>query len=301
MQTDDSGATRQGLTRRAMLGAVALLPAASALGQPAAGAPDPESLLAVHERETGGRVGVFARNLATGATLAWRAEERFPVCSTFKASLAACVLARVDRAEERLDRVVPYGPADILDYAPVAKQNLEQGSMTVAALCEAAVELSDNICANLLLAAIGGPAALTDFWRRNGDPVSRLDDPEPLLNRLPAVDDQNTTMPLAMAGNLRRYLIGDVLSPASRQQLKDWMIGCKTGDALLRAGLPKGWVVADKTGSCAKDIIGDIAVVWPYPDRPILVCGYAQGGTPSLPQLQSVFADLGRIVGATLG
>ena len=144
--------------------------------------------------------------------LVWRADERFVMCSTFKASLAAFVLARVDRGEDRLEDMVAYGAADLLDYAPVAKQNLAAGAMSVSEMCKAIVELSDNTCANLLLARSGGPAALTAFWRATGDTVSRLDHNEPELNRSPPGDPHDTTTPAAMAGNLRRFLLGDALS-----------------------------------------------------------------------------------------
>jgi beta-lactamase class A len=253
-----------------------------------------------YERDSGGRIGVYAENLATGKKLAWRADERFVMCSTFKASLAACVLARVDRGEEQLAAMIPYGQADLLDYAPVAKQNLAAGKMSVAELCKAIVELSDNACANLLLARVGGPAALTAFWRSLGDTTSRLDHNEPELNRSPPGDPRDTTTPAAMAGNLKRLVTGDALSPASRAQLTEWMVGCKTGANRLRGGLPAAWKIGDKTGNNGKDASGDIAVVWPKPDVPILIAAYTQGGTPNSAQIEAVFAQIGRMVAEKL-
>ena len=137
--------------------------------------------------------------------------------------------------------------------------------MSVADMCKAIVELSDNTCANLLLARIGGPAALTAFWRSIGDTISRLDHNEPELNRSPPGDPHDTTTPAAMAGNLKRLVTGEALSPASRAQLTDWMVGCKTGANRLRGGLPAGWKIGDKTGNNGKDASGDIAVAWPKP------------------------------------
>lgn len=163
----------------------ALLAAASGLVAWPVFAEQAPPALAAYERETGGRIGVHAENLSTGAKMAWRAEERFVMCSTFKASLAAFVLARVDHGADRLADLVAYGPKDLLEYAPVAKQNLAQGAMSVSEMCKAIVELSDNTCANLLLARVGGPAALTAFWRSTGDTISRLDHNEPELNRSP--------------------------------------------------------------------------------------------------------------------
>jgi beta-lactamase class A len=248
------------------------------------------------ERKTGGRIGLYARNLDTGAELAWRADERFVMCSTFKASLAACVLARIDAGQDQLDRMVAYGSRDLMDYAPAAKENLAKGAMSVADMCKAAVELSDNTCANLLLASVGGPAALTAFWRRTGDDTSRLDHNEPLLNRSPPGDPHDTTTPRAMAANLQRFVLGKVLAPASRERLTDWMIGCRTGANRLRAGLPKTWLIGDKTGNNGKDAAGDLVVAWPKPGAPLLIAMYTQGGSPSGAALDEAFAEIGRRV-----
>jgi len=168
-------------------------------------------------------------------------------------------------------------------------------------MCEAAVEYSDNTCANLLLARVGGPSALTAFWRSIGDAVTRLDHNEPILNRSPPGDPHDTTTPAAMAANLRRLLLGTVLSAVSRERLTGWMVDCKTGDERLRGGIPKTWRIADKTGNNGKDAAGDIAVAWPKPDAPILICAYTQGGLPTAARLTSVFADIGRMVGQQLG
>lgn len=282
------------LDRRSVLASLAWLAASPAFAAEAS--PELES----YERESGGRIGVYAENLANGKKLAWRADERFVMCSTFKASLAACVLARVDRGEEQLAAMIPYGKADLLDYAPVAKQNLAAGTMSVTEMCKAIVELSDNTCANLLLARIGGPAALTAFWRSIGDSTSRLDHNEPELNRSPPGNPQDTTTPAAMAGNLRRLVVGEALSPASRTLLTEWMVNCKTGANRLRGGLPASWTIGDKTGNNGKDASGDIAVVWPKPETPILITAYTQGGTPNAAQIEAAFARIGRMVAERL-
>ena len=261
--------------------------------------------LAAYERDTGGRIGVYAENISTGAKIAWRADERFVMCSTFKASLAAFVLARVDKGEDRLNDMVSYGPADMQEYAPVAKQNLAPGAreaqMSVADMCKAMVELSDNTCANALLARVGGPGALTEFWRRTGDTVSRLDHNEPELNRSPPGDVHDTTTPAAMVGNLRGFLLGDVLTPGSREHLTQWMVDCKTGDKRLRAGLPKDWKIGDKTGNNGKDATGDIAIGWPKSGGPVLVAAYTQGGSPTAQQFEAVFREIGAMAAVKLG
>ena len=247
----------------------------------------PIAAIADYERSSGGRIGLYAENIRTGAKLSWRADERFVMCSTFKASLAACVLSRVDRGQDNLEQRISYGAAGMQDwYAPVAQENLARGVLSVREMCRAAVEQSDNTCASLLLSRIGGPPALTAFWRKLGDQVTRLDDPEPFLNRTPLGDPRDTTTPAAMANTLRRLVLGRVLSQASRTTFTEWLVGCKTGDNRLRAGLPRSWVIGDKTGNNAKDAAGDIAVVWPKPDAPIVICVYTRGGSPSSQQFE---------------
>jgi beta-lactamase class A len=286
-----------------MLNRRTLLAAASGLAVWPALAQEALPVLTAYERETGGRVGLYAENVVTGAKIAWRAEERFVMCSTFKASLASFVLARIDQGKDHLESMIAYGPENLLEYAPVAKQNIgknAKASMSVADMCAATVELSDNTCANLLLARVGGPSALTTFWRSTGDTVTRLDHNEPELNRSPPGDPNDTTTPVAMVGNLRRFLLGEVLSLDSRQRLTGWMLNCKTGDNRLRAGLPKDWKVADKTGNSGKDAVGDIAAVWSKPERPVLVAAYVQGGSPTEPQFKALFTEIGRMVGERL-
>jgi beta-lactamase class A len=284
------------MNRRDVLCSTLALLASPALARQAA----PITALTDYERGSRGHIGVYAKNLRTGSEVTWRAEERFVMCSTFKASLAACVLANVDRGKARLDELIAYGPADLMEWAPVATQNVKKGAMSVADMCEAAVELSDNTCANALLARIGGPFALTAFWRSIGDTVSRLDHNEPQLNRTPLGDPHDTTTPAAMAGNLHRFILGNVLSPNSRERLTGWMLGCRTGDNRLRAGLPKDWKVGDKTGNNGRDAAGDIAVTWSAHGDPVLTCAYTRGGSPTPDQVDKVFAEIGRFVGLHL-
>jgi beta-lactamase class A len=79
----------------------------------------PQRRIALVERDTGGRLGVAALDTGNGRRIEYRGFEAFPMCSTFKLLLAGAVPARVDAGKERLDRTIPYGNRDLLDYAPV--------------------------------------------------------------------------------------------------------------------------------------------------------------------------------------
>ena len=246
------------------------------------------------EASVGGRLGVAALDTGTSERLTHRAEERFPMCSTFKWLLAAQVLSRVDVGEESLDRVVRYGPADLLEYSPVTRKNVESGGLTIAELSAAAVRISDNTAANLLLATVEGPEGFTAFLRTLGDPTTRLDRTEPELNEAAPGDPRDTTTPAAMLEDLRTVLLGDALSPASRERLIDWMVTSTTGKARLRAGLPESWRVGDKTGTCGPGFANDVAIAWP-PDRPpILIAAYLAEAEASYEDCSAALAEVGR-------
>lgn len=253
------------------------------------------------ERASGGRLGVAALDLKTGVRFGYRAAERFPMCSTFKASLAAHVLRRVDEGRERLDRVVPYRREDLVAYSPVTESHVGAG-LSVGALCEAAVTRSDNTAANLLLQASGGPAALTAFFRNLGDAVSRLDRHETELNTAIPGDVRDTTTPAAMLETLRELTLGGALRPASRTQLCDWLIACQTGAARLKAGLPDNWRVGDKTGTGEHGTSNDIAVAWPPGRAPIVVTSYLTGSPMPSGDRDGILASAARLVaGAGFG
>ena len=245
-------------------------------------ATDSHERLRALEREHGGRLGVSILDTASGKRIAHRADERFPMCSTFKFLAAAQVLARVDRGEEQLQRRIVFARNDLVAYSPATEKRVGAPGMTLAELCHAAITLSDNTAGNLLLDSFGGPAGLTTFARGLGDSVTRLDRRETGLNEATPGDPRDTTTPAAMLDDMRRLLLGDALSPASRKQLGDWLSANTTGGSRLRAGLPAGWRVGDKTGTGDNGVANDIAIVWP-PDRaPLLITAYyAESSVPS--------------------
>lgn len=288
------------LTRRhLLLGSFGTLTAACATPRttiPAEATGGAPRSLADIESRVGGRVGVFAIDTSTGRQLAHRPDERFAMCSTFKWTLAAAVLACIDRAELALQDRVPYGPTDLLDYAPVTREHVAAGSMTIDALARAAVTVSDNTAANLLLARIGGTVGLTQFVRPLGDLMTRFDRDEPTLNENAPGDPRDTTTPRAMVGLMRKVLCGDALSSLGRGRLLGWLRACETGKERLRAGLPQDWIVGDKTGTGTRGSVNDVAIAVPPGRAPVLVAAYLSDGAAELPDLVAAHAEIGRLV-----
>lgn len=277
----------------ALAAAPALMPATVRAATPATNL---NSSINAIEQRSGGRLGVAALDLQTGRRFAWRGDQRFRMCSTFKMPLAAAILRRVDQGRERLDRVIPYGPEVLMGNSPTTKQNIGKG-MTIAALCEATTIWSDNAAANLLLDALEpkkGPAAMTRFLRAIGDQTTRVDRYEPEMNTGPESDLRDTTTPTAILATWKALLVDDALSPASRQQLTAWVVDNRTGDKRLRAGLPRGWKVGDKTGNNGENITNDIAIAWPPGRKPVLIAAFHDRGSSDDDKRSGVLAEVAR-------
>jgi beta-lactamase class A len=219
------------------------------------------------------------------------------MCSTFKFALAAAILRRVEQNKERLDRRLPVRAADIVPNSPFCESRVG-GSAGIGELCRETIKVSDNAAANLLLRTIGGPAGFTGQLRGFGDAITRLDRWEPDMGEAAPGDPRDTTSPRAFADLAQRLLLGNALSSASRSQLTGWMKATTTSRTSLRAGLPRGWVAADKTGSGGHGTANLLGIVWPPRHAPLVVASYITGTNLPLEQLRPLHARIGRALAA---
>lgn len=279
-----------------LIAAIALVLLAScgargeANAEPTPGAVD---LVAI-ERELGGRLGVTLLSGEGEMLLAHRADERFAMCSTFKLALAVAILDAAEEGQLSLDDVVSFDRSDLVSHAPVVEAHLEEGRLSVGALAEAIVTVSDNAAANLLLARIGGPEGFTAFVRANGDAVTRLDRTETALNENVPGDPRDTTSPTAMAVLTRWLMTGDPLSQAARQRLFGWTVASTTGLERIRAGLPPEWAVGDKTGSCGT-AYNDVAIIRPPDGGTAVLTVYIDRPTAEAVAVNAAMARIGGI------
>ncbi|MCO6404009.1 class A beta-lactamase [Aurantimonas endophytica] len=247
------------------------------------------------------RLGVAVLDTETGRRWTRRGNERFPMCSTFKAIASGAVLARVDAGEEDLGRRIVFAKSDLVPYSPGTETRVGGEGMTLAELCEAAVTLSDNTAANLILESLGGPSAITAFARSLGDAETRLDRIEPELNEATPGDPRDTTTPDAMVTSLAALTLGGSLSAASTRQFTDWMLANKTGDTRLRAGVPRDWRVGDKTGTGAYGTANDIAILYPPNRKPMIVSVYITETEATIDDRNAAIAAVGQAVAEALG
>ncbi|WP_026471363.1 class A beta-lactamase [Alkanindiges illinoisensis] len=253
--------------------------------------------LAQLEKQAQGRLGLSAINTANQMRIDYRASERFPLCSTFKLVAVAAILQQSMHNASLLQQHIDFTLQQVQDsgYAPITAQHVDRG-MTVSELCAACISYSDNAAANLLLQILGGPAALTRFTRHIGDHIFRLDRWEPALNTALPHDERDTSTPTAMTNTLQRLLLGNVLAPTQRELLLYWLKNNTTGNARIRAGVPNGWIVGDKTGTGAYGTSNDIGIVWPTQQAPIILAIYFTCPDKTAKPNDAIIASASRIV-----
>ena len=251
------------------------------------------------EARHGGRLGLA---LSTGGRrFAYRPDERFVYCSTFKMYLAAATLLRVQAGGERLDRAIPVTQADMVNHAPVTEPAIG-GTLTIEQLMKGTVEVSDNPAANILIRELGGLDALRAFYRGIGDVDTRVDRLEPEMNRLDG--DKDTIAPVQSVANIHRLLVSSdtPLSAASKTLLMRWLVDTPTGMNRIKAGVPAGWIVAHKTGTGGYGPVNDIGVLYPPSGDPIVMAAYFHATRESTDdQREAVIADATRIALSALG
>lgn len=252
---------------RAVLAALVLALLSSCATAPAEAPPTGQNEFQRLERSFGARLGVYAVDVATGREVAYRADERFACASTHKVFAAGAVLQRTPTPG--LERNVTYRPEDVVKNSPVTEQHVDTG-MTLRALVDAAVRDSDNTADNLLFREIGGPAGLAEVLRGIGDTTTHVDGIEP-LTKTDTARVRDTSTPRALAHSLREFTLGDVLPEDRRAVLVDLMRTNTTGDGLIKAGVPEGWQVGDKSGAADHGTRNDIAVIWPPHRAPIVL------------------------------
>ncbi|MEZ5758554.1 MAG: class A beta-lactamase [Emcibacteraceae bacterium] len=247
------------------------------------------------EKIYGGRLGISMINTGDNSIINHRGDERFPFCSTFKLMLASAILQESISNPDMLNMRVNYSEADKVTYSPITEKHFDDG-MTIAELCAAAVQYSDNTAANLLIKHLGGPEAVTQFARSIGDEVFRLDRWETELNSAIPGDPRDTTTPGAMAKSIQKLVLGDGLPNKQQKHLQEWLKGNTTGDTRIRAGVPKGWVVGDKTGSGSYGVTNDIGVIWPVNGAPVVLAVYYAHTDEKAPNVNEVVADATRVL-----
>ncbi|KMJ57150.1 beta-lactamase [Bacillus sp. LL01] len=220
------------------------------------------------EKEYDARIGVYALDTGSNKSVSYRADERFIYASTHKALAVGALLHK--KSIEDLEELITYTEGDLVNYNPITEKHLGKG-MTLKELSDASIRYSDNTAGNLIFNAIGGPEGFKEVLREIGDNTTEPERIEPDLNNVKPGETRDTSTPKALAESLQAFTLGDALPPEKQNLLIDWLKNNTTGDALIRAGVPEGWIVGDKTGAGSYGTRNDIAVIWPPKGAPIIL------------------------------
>ncbi len=287
------------LDRRLIITGLPLIAAAPALAAADRFAPLRRVITRI-ERDAGGPIGIALFDSGSGARFEHRAQQRFPLCSTFKLLLAARLLHGAQTGRWQMSDRVPVTKADMMFHAPFTEKRIGS-TASLAELADAMVTNSDNPAANIALRHVGGPAALTAWLRAVGDRSTRIDRYEPDLNNETPGDPRDTTTPAAMMAICRQLATRGPLDAANRARLFGWMAASVTADTMLRAGLPTGWKEANKTGSGEWHARNIMSAITPPGRPPIWIAAYLFAAKSSLAERNRHFPPLARAIVESLG
>jgi beta-lactamase class A len=291
---------RAGLPVRTVLLPLVLLPlvllagcagSGAASQRPSSSAPPPrtDAAFAQLEARFHAKLGVYALDTGTGRVVSYRPDTRFAYCSTFKALATGILLMR----GAPLGKVIRYRPSDLVDYSPVTSQHVQTG-MTLEAVMEAAIDYSDNTAANLLLEQLGGPHGLQEDLRGIGDATTDSDRNQPTVDTATPGDTRDTSTARALGTDLRQFGLGHLLPASGRQLLTGWLLRNTTGGPYIRAGVPAGWKVGDKTGNGYWGTRVDIAIAWPPHRAPVVIAVLSSRGSVNATSDDALIADATR-------
>ncbi|MFD2681905.1 class A beta-lactamase [Bacillus seohaeanensis] len=245
------------------------------------------------ENEFDARLGVYAIDTETEKSIAFRADERFAFASTYKALAAGAMLKQ--KSLNDLDEIITYTEDDLVPYSPITEKHVDTG-MSLKDIADAAIRYSDNTAGNLLFNELAGPAGFETVLREIGDKVTKSDRLEPDLNLTVPEDSRDTSTPKALAQSLQAFVVSDLLSSEKRERMTNWLVGSTTGDTLIRAGVPEGWVVGDKSGAGSYGTRNDIAIVWPPDHAPIVIAILSDRTTEDAAYDDALIAEAAEIV-----
>jgi beta-lactamase class A len=220
------------------------------------------------EEEYDAKLGIYALDTGTNQIVSYRAEDRFAYASTHKVLSVGVLLQQNDI--NKLEEGILIEEDDLVNYNPITEKHVGE-QMTWREISDASIRYSDNAAANHILEQIGGPEGFKKALRDMGDDVTNPERIEPYLNQVKPGETRDTSTPRALATSLLSFTIGDALTKEKQDLLVDWLKRNTTGDNLIRAGVPKGWEVGDKSGSASYGTRNDIGIIWPPNEDPIIL------------------------------
>jgi beta-lactamase class A len=204
-----------------------------------------------------GTLGVAAYDLQTEQAWYWNEGQVFRMQSVEKLLVAIAVLKKVDQRSLSLQNLVPVSSAEVAEIRGAAIPDPlppKTRSVPLEALLQKSICNSNNGASDVLMKLAGGPQVVDKLIASFDISGIRVDRYEREVIRVeslttPEATKLDTATPKAMCDLLVKLQNGKLLSPATTKFLLKLMAECKTGNHRIRAGLPAGTLVMDKTGT----------------------------------------------------
>ena len=247
------------------------------------------------ENEYNTKVGIYGINTENGKVYEHNADERFAFASTYKAIASGILLNKV--APSELNKKVEINESEIVANSPVTEQYIGK-TMSLKALIKASMLQSDNTANNKIMQELGGVNGLKHELVQLGDDVSEPQRLEPELNYFDPNSKADTTTPRAAAQTLNSILTSNEMNGSNLSLLKQTMIENKTGDTLIKAGMPNSYTVGDKSGQALTYATrNDLAFIYPKgQDKPIILAIYSKQDQKDAKPNDKVISDSAREV-----
>ena len=196
-------------------------------------------------------------------TISINGDRQFPLQSVFKFHIGLTMLSQIDAGKFSLDQKVDIPKKDLLPnlWSPLREEYPNGGSFSISKLIENAVSYSDNVACDVLLRLIGGPKVVEDYIKRNNIEDISIKWNEEKQQANWDLMFQNWTTPKAASATLAKFYENKIVSSKSHDFIWEIMKKTRTGANRLKGQLPKGTIVAHKTGSSGINSEGITAAV----------------------------------------
>lgn len=237
-------------------------------------------------------------------TISLNGEQHYPMQSVFKFHIALAVLSQIDKGKFSLDQKIEIQKKDLIPnlYSPIRVDYPNGVALPISKILEYTVSSSDNVGCEVLLRLIGGPKIVEDYFVKNHikDVSIKVNEKQQQANW--DLQFQNWTTPKAANETLVKFYNNKkkMLSQKSYDFIWKTMRETETGVNRLKGQLPKGTIVAHKTGSSGvnKDgltaAVNDIGIIFMPNGKYFFISVFVTDSKENADTNEKIIADIAK-------
>lgn len=271
------------------------------LATSAACSPDAlKQMVSQQAHQADGKIGVSARALDGVQRFSYHGSRHFPMQSVYKLPIALAVLHQIEAGRLKLDQTIHVDADDMVppaEHSPLRDNHPTGGDFTVSDLLERSIVDSDGSASDILLRVIGGTKIVRRYLKQEHVHGIHVVHTEAQLEDDDHAQYDDYAQPDAMVELLAQLQQGKLANPADTALLLGWMRKTETGADRIRAKLPPGAEVADKTGSSGTTngvaaATNDVAIITLPNRQPMLLAIFLSDARAASKQRSAAIADI---------